>query len=168
MDTPRFDRWSRLLAVSARSRRGVARLVFGSGVAVVAFAGAADDALACRRNKQPCARNKPNGNCCSGTCRGGKCRPARGAKGCTVRMDVCAERSFRCPTKPEGHCVVLDSGKPFCYEAAICEVCETDADCPLRNGRFPGKCVTTCQHPFCAETTNGRACFYARGGSGPA
>lgn len=154
----RFDHWTKRIATSTRSRRGLLRLGLGGGAAALLFSQGAEEALACRRTRKPCAKNKKNGNCCSGTCRKGKCRPTRGAAGCTVNQDVCAAGiTERCPSNPKGFCIKLDNGKPFCYEDGRCAPCATNADCTEQPD---GKCLTSCR--FCNEKSGGQVCVYPK------
>jgi len=113
--------------------------------------------MACRKNGKACDDDKKNGDCCSGTCRKGKCRATPGAAGCTVRQDSCKEGQLPCPNNPSGFCVVLDNGKPFCAAEAGCADCGSDDRCAVLSGGIPGKCIKTC--PLCVDTTN-RACVY--------
>lgn len=156
MDGMQFDRWTRTLATGVRSRRGVLRLIGGGGLAVVALGGASEEALACRKDGKPCAKNKTNGDCCSGTCKNGKCRPNKRAAGCTARKDSCDQNAgnTRCPRK-NGSCFVLDSGQPYCAKVSQCFKCRSDADCPPVDGKR-AKCITNC--PACRETANSRVC----------
>lgn len=136
------------------TRRGLLRL--GGGLAALVFGTVVEQALACRKNGKPCGSGR-NGNCCSGTCKRGKCRPTPGALGCTVNSgDVCKNQFIPCPQNPTGVCLLLDNGKPFCYEAAGCEGCASHADCTT----FPnGRCITNC--PACAPpSASGTACVY--------
>jgi hypothetical protein len=157
MDSVRFDRWTKTLVAGLRSRRGLLRLGGAGGLAALGFSRVAEEALACRRNKKPCAKSTPNGNCCSGTCKRGKCRPTKDAAGCTVQRDFCQGPSRPCPKSPElGACVVLDTGKPYCATVAVCHDCASHAECTaLRNG-IPGKCVRQCS--ICPD--NGPVCVY--------
>ncbi len=154
MDGTHFDQLTKRLVGSTHSRRGFLRLGAGGGLAAVVFGTAAVEVSACRRTGKPCAKGRRNGNCCSGTCRRGKCRTTPGAFGCKVGQSICEGEAVQCPNNPDGQCVTLDSGKPFCYEAVGCDGCLAHADCI----DFPnGRCITTC--PACAAST-GRACAY--------
>lgn len=154
MDGITFGHWTKRLVGSASSRRGLLRLGLGGGLGLLGFAQIAVEVSACRRTGKPCDKRKRNGNCCSGTCRRGKCRTTPGAFGCKVGQDICEGEAVQCPDNPDGQCVMLDSGKPFCYEAAGCDGCLSNADCTT----FPnGRCVTNC--PACSPST-GRACAY--------
>lgn len=157
MDDKRFDQWTRTLAAGGWSRRNVGRLALGGGLATLGLGLGAETALACRRNKKPCAKGIRHGNCCSGTCRKRKCRPTKGAAGCTVQHDICTgEGATPCPNNPEnGACVKLDNGKPFCFQALTCEACTSNADCTFRPN---GKCLKTCE--FCDPFSDGQACVY--------
>jgi hypothetical protein len=159
MDGMRFDRWTKTLTGGVRSRREALRLALGSGIAAAAFGRAPGAAFACRRNRKRCARNQANGNCCSGTCKRGKCRPTPGAKGCTVEMGGC--RTFNeCPRNPDGTCTLLDNGKPFCVEFSRCEACASHDDCPVFEG-IRGKCATS-ECPDACSHTVGRICVYGQ------
>ena len=137
------------------TRRGLLRLGLGGGLAALVFGTVVEQALACRKNGKPCGSGR-NGNCCSGTCKRGKCRPTPGALGCTVNSgDVCKNQFIPCPQNPTGVCLLLDNGKPFCIEASDCRACTSNADCIT----FPnGKCVKTC--PICGASPNNQGCFY--------
>jgi hypothetical protein len=159
MDGMRFDRWTQRIAGDA-SRRGVLR---GIGAAAVALAIGARgaEAVTCIKNGKECDPKK-RGQCCSGNCRkkarGHTCKPAPGAFGCTVNGDFCEATTdvVRCPGDPNGLCVVLDNGKPFCSLGTICTACETGADCDA-TGTEGGICVTRC--PRCVRT-GGSACVF--------
>jgi hypothetical protein len=157
MEAVQFDRWTTRWATTSPSRRGLLRLALGGGFGLLGFDQVAEEALACRRNGKPCAKGQRNGDCCSGTCRKGKCRPTPGAKGCTVNSgDYCDgdQLDIKCPQNPDGFCVLLDSGKPFCMVDVDCSGCTSHADCTLRAN---GKCVKTC--PRCGTATN-NGCVY--------
>jgi len=155
MDGVQFDRLTKWLVDRPTSRRGLLRLGVGGGLAALGF-GMADEVSACRRTGKSCIEGRRNGDCCSGTCRRGKCRTTPGAFGCKVGQDICQGEAVPCPDNPDGQCVMLDSGKPFCYEAAGCEGCASHADCTT----FPnGRCITNC--PACAPpSASGIACAY--------
>lgn len=154
MDSVQFDRWTRTLAIGARSRRGVLRLIGGGGLAVVALGSASDAALACRKDGKPCATNKKNGDCCSGTCKKGTCRPNKRAGGCTTARKNSCDRNAgntKCPRK-NGSCFVLDNGQPYCAKVSQCVNCRSDADCPRFDGK-PSKCIKNC--PACRGLSKG-------------
>jgi hypothetical protein len=162
MDGTRFDRWTRLLATGA-SRRGMMRGLGAAAVAVALGGRGAEAAATCIKNGKECDPKK-RGQCCSGTCRkrkkarGHQCAPTPGALGCTVNDDSCALVFRRCPGNPDGSCIVLDNGKPFCsLGAAACATCETGADCDVAFGLKDGKCITRC--PGCAAN-GGSACVF--------
>jgi hypothetical protein len=156
MDSGTFDRWTRRVAKPPRSRRGLLRLGVGGSLGLLGVGTVADDALACVKTGTDCKRGKPHGNCCSGTCKRGRCRRTPDAKGCQVTSgDICRNQGESCPNNLAGLCVKLDTGKPFCAEAGGCQVCTSSADCTtLPNGR----CVTNC--PRCQGTSN-QGCFYS-------
>jgi hypothetical protein len=145
MDGTQFDRWTQRIAGHA-SRRGVLR---GLGAATVALALGARgaEAATCVKNGKECDPKK-RGQCCSGNCRkkarGHTCKPAPGAFGCTVNEDFCVENAIPCPGNPNGKCVVLDNGKPFCAGLGQCTDCDTGADCDAAFGKQGGICVTRC------------------------
>lgn len=155
MDGPRFDRWTKLRGAS--SRRGVLRSAVGSGLAGFGLSGGQAVALACRKNGTPCGAGR-NGGCCSGTCKKGRCRPTKGAAGCTVPRDVCKRPQDPCPNNENGLCILLDSGKPYCFKEIDCVNCKSDAECTRLRDGVPGKCVKTCN--ACSPTSNHRACVY--------
>lgn len=158
METSRFDDWVSAIASDARSRRGLLRLGLGAGLAGLGLRLGVEPALACRRNGKPCGSGR-NGGCCSGTCRKGTCRPAKGAAGCTIRLNACQSTPPPCPNNPAGFCVVLDNGTPFCAVTSRCLDCESDADCAIASGGTPGKCVKDC--PACLVVNlSGRSCVY--------
>jgi hypothetical protein len=166
MDERRFDRWTRTMA-GAASRRGVVR---GAAVAVVAAivhraAGADAAALStCATNGEPCDPANPGG-CCSGACAksGGRrrCKPARGALGCTVEHNGCIEgMGGSCPGNRKGGCIVRDSGKPYCALSASCFPCAIDADCDQAFKTKGGVCVTNC--PICQAEHLTSACMFPK------
>ena len=167
-----FDTWTRRLASASRSRRGVLHLALGAGVAGAASASLPDSALACRKDGGKCQRD---GQCCSGKCKRkankgiGACKRVRSAFGCTVKQDICREESgedqVSCPGRPDGFCVRLENGRPFCARDGDCAECETDADCTRLGNGARGHCITNCRP--CRGETNGRACVYARFVDGP-
>ena len=124
MDERRFERWTRTMA-GAASRRGVVR---GAAMAVVATfirraAGTDAAAATCAANGKPCDPANPGG-CCSGACGkiGGRhrCKPARGAMGCTVLHNGCIEgMGGSCPGTARAVCIIRDSGKPYCALSAV-------------------------------------------------
>ncbi len=162
MDGSRFDRWTKTMAEGASSRRGVLRLAMGTGLAAIGLGAAAGEALACRKNGKACDDDKKNVDCCSGICRSGKCRSNKAAVGCTVRSrDACTSSSSQvpCPKNPDGFCVLLDDGKPFCAESAGCFDCRSDDECTELADGIPGKCLKTCR---ACPNTNNRACVFKK------
>ncbi len=156
MDGTHFDLLAKRLAGSTPSRRGLLRLGLAGGLSALHFSQGADEALACRRNGKPCGGGR-NGGCCSGTCKRGKCRPTPGAAGCQVNSgDLCQNQFVDCPQNPDGACLLLDNGKPFCSAGLDCQACTANADC----NAFPnGKCVKTC--PICGVVSPiDQACTY--------
>jgi hypothetical protein len=161
MDGNRFDQWTQRLAGGA-SRRGVLRGLSAAAVAVALGGRGAEAALGgrgaeaaatCIKNGKEC-NPKNRGRCCSGNCRksgrGHTCKPAPNALGCTVNLDSCVagEDPIPCPGNPDGICVVLDNGRPFCSGLSRCTACNTGADCDAAFGKQGGICVKSC--PDCA------------------
>lgn len=175
MDAYRFDAVIRSLGAAA-DRRAALR---GLAVAVAALAGGGGAARAatCLKNGKTC-NPKRSGQCCSGTCakkgRGHTCRRSPGAQGCTVHDDLCLLHTRRCPGNPDGMCVVLDDGRPFCSLGSFCFDCKTGADCDTTFQAEGGKCIKHCR--ACAAESSGHACVFpvpisanvavAAGGSG--
>lgn len=160
MEGARFDYLTRRFAGAAPRRLGRRRLTAGALAALFGIGAPRLGAAACARNGETCDPKKPR-RCCSGTCvkrkrkgRGHACRPRPAAApgpvpdplGCTVQDDFCVS-SFRfCPDNPDGECVVLDDGRPFCALTLGCVDCATDADCDARVGdpHAGGRCVKDC------------------------
>ncbi|MDQ3693934.1 MAG: hypothetical protein M3464_09935 [Chloroflexota bacterium] len=156
MDALHFDQWTKEVVARAGSRREMLRLGLGGGLAALVFGRAAGAVAACRGTGKQCDKNKQNGGCCSGTCKKGKCRRTPGAAGCTVDSgDSCVGQHAQCPNNPDGFCIRLDNGKPFCYQAGVCAPCTSDASCTLRPN---GKCLMTC--PACQTDSGDQACVY--------
>ncbi|MGH3449807.1 MAG: hypothetical protein ACRDQW_03590 [Haloechinothrix sp.] len=157
MDGTHFDQLTKRLVDRRNTRRGLVRQGLGGGLGLLLFAQVVEEAAACRRTGKPCAKGRRNGDCCSGTCRRGKCRITPGALGCKVGQSICQGKAVPCPGNPDGQCVTLDSGKPFCYEAVGCDGCRSDAECTT----FPNsRCITNC--PACAPPNVGRACAHPK------
>jgi hypothetical protein len=153
MESGRFDQWTMRLARAPGSRRGLLRWGVGGSLGLLGFGQVTDDALACVKNGKDCRRGKPHGNCCSGTCKRGRCRRTPGAAGCQVNSgDLCRDQGETCPNNPAGLCVKLDNGRPFCAVIIYCESCSSDDDCT--NG-LGGKCIKTC--PACELSNQGCA-----------
>jgi hypothetical protein len=124
-------------------------------------AGKTGAARACTKNGKECDPKKPR-QCCSGTCKKhGKrhrCKPTPGAEGCAIRDDFCAGKAVSCPGNDNGSCVVLDSGKPFCFRSTACVDCDTDADCDAAFTATGGICVTRC--PVCVPLGTRSLCVF--------
>jgi hypothetical protein len=166
MDERRFDRWTRTM-VSAASRRGV---IGGAATAFVAAFGSrhtmeatAAPVLTCAKNGARCDPANPGG-CCSGACgksgRQHRCKPARGAQGCTIEHNGCVlGMGGSCLGNRQGGCIVRDNGKPFCALSASCFSCAVDADCDRAFKTRGGVCITNC--PLCQAQQLTSACAFA-------
>ncbi len=79
MDTQKFDAFTRSLATTGR--RGVLKAVAGAALGTVGVAAVASDAAAqCVPRRATCVGRTPaqrDRNCCTGCCRGGRCRARR-------------------------------------------------------------------------------------------
>jgi hypothetical protein len=166
MDARRFDRWTQSMATAA-SRRGVIRSAATAVVGLVsrpAIEAAAAPVLTCAGNGKRCDPANPGG-CCSGACgkSGGqhRCKPARGAKGCTIEHNGCIQgMGGSCPGDRKGGCIIRDSGKPFCALSASCFPCAADADCDQAFKTKGGVCITDC--PICRVQQVNSACAFAK------
>jgi hypothetical protein len=159
MDGSHFDRMLRSLAVGG-SRRGLLRRIAATTLGAALGRAVSAETLACARNGKRCDPKQPS-TCCSGTCgKSHRCKPAKGAQGCTIDDNICVGQQRRCPGNHNGECVVLDSGKPFCIDPDLgdCHNCATEADCDAAFGLSGGRCVTNC--PFCAISGVTRACVF--------
>jgi hypothetical protein len=165
MDDARFDRMTRLIAGRA-SRRGVMRAAGAGAVATLVALGRGvvetDAAVTtCVANGDRCEPASLRG-CCSGVCakNGGqhRCKPVRGALGCTVEQNACIEGMISsCPGNRKGICVIRDNGKPFCALGSACVSCAADADCDRAAKTKGSVCITNC--PICPEST---ACVFPK------
>ena len=156
VDRDRFDALIRSLALD-RSRRGVIRgLSACSAGATLAALGVQQTAAACRDNGGKCKRDN---DCCSGTCKGkkkrGKCRPAEGARGCTID-DPC---HTVCPDDPAGFCAMTVAGKPFCFQIGSCFDCTSNEDCVDFSGNSGARRVRCPE--ACGAEFNFRECVVA-------
>jgi hypothetical protein len=153
MDACRFDRLTRALAAAASRRQTLVGLVLGA-VALRGRGGEVAASPGCKKKGKRCKKNK---DCCSGTCKGKKgkkkCKNTAGARGCTIE-DTCGVDS--CPDFPGAACGVTVGGKPFCFTAAICFACSSDAQCVAQFGDSGPRCISC--PTSCDEQDNFRAC----------
>jgi hypothetical protein len=168
MDGNRFDNLVKTMSVDPPSRR---RVVAGLiGAALVGVAGprsielaAAQEATArgCLNEGRSCTRGK---QCCSGLCKGRKCRRAPGQGTCngenTCRVGVLT----RCSLDPNCFCLITTRGASFCgdFAAATCSPCAGNSDCAAITGpgsaciRFDGRNDPDCD---CRKQGSNTACM---------
>jgi hypothetical protein len=172
VDTPRFDRLTRLLAdiSSRRTLNHVLAAVAGSALPKVQFQGSADANNKKRKkpkkNEFGClnigkACNGKDNKCCSGICKGKG--PKKGKKdkskciahdvgSCVADQDSCLGAEIPCGAGAT--CFRTTGRASFCAgeEAGECVVCNKDTDCESDFG--VGAACVVC--PNCFET--GTAC----------
>jgi hypothetical protein len=138
MDEHTFDATARWLARHG-SRRAALRLGVGVLAAVPALLAPGGTTAACRKPGKECSRGQ---QCCSGLCKGGRCRSAPGQGTCTIAADVCAGTGVGCVAGQPCSCFVTSRGAAFCGARFdnVCSSCREDADCEFVTG--PGSaCV---------------------------
>lgn len=137
MRAERFDALT--LGLSAASRRGVARGVFGALLVRLTGGGAAEAAgpRTCLINGKPCHRHE---QCCSKLCRAKICQPRRQVRSCPGNRHRCG-----------GKCVNLAKNRKHCGGCG--RVCRAGYRCQK------GKCVRACPPGL---TACGRRCVNLR------
>lgn len=153
MDSPSFDRWTRLFA-AARSRRTVGGAALGSVAALIGLTGA--EAARCGRGKKRCGnRCIPQKRCCTNA----DCQPKRTGLVCRKGRCQCPAGQKACP----GRCIpTAQTCDATCPPPA--QTCSTPADCPE-----PPACqlcaVRTCDNGQCGigAAPEGQPCRPARG-----
>jgi hypothetical protein len=169
-----FDAAARRLAAAMAARRGVLR--WGAGAALVALGlglGPGRAAAACRAPRKGCGKGR---QCCSRTCRKGRCAPC--GNGRTFCGDACADLAtsnahcgacgIACAAGQRcvgGGCVCDGASCDGCCDGAICRIDDpiacgngggTCVACGLGQDCLGGACVCTpasCPNGCCAGTT---------------
>lgn len=158
MDHNRFDSLVRRAAIAA-DRRGVLRAAVAGALGLAGLRGEGVDA-ACRQPQEKCTKRT---QCCSGICRGKKCRKAENQGTCTIAKDTCRITGGigfgpKCNGVQGCECIQTKSGAAFCREigGAACTSCASDQQCIVAFG-LGAKCISgaRCGDPcgigdFCA------------------
>ena len=154
MDGERFDAIAK--ATAGTSRRAALRLLargaLGAVLGVRGPEAAGATHFGCRHFGKPCARG---GQCCSGVCRGGRCR-AHHASTCKAGTGYCTDydAATRCSLNDTTgcECVETTGRAPFCADLNpgrfACLPCQRDRDC-VEKHRFPNGSACVPTGPYC-------------------
>jgi hypothetical protein len=160
MDNEHFATWTRSLASRLPRRRlwpGGLKAVAGGALAVtmsrfdrLPAAAREEAAKRCLKDGDECKRGN---QCCSGLCKGKKCRRAPGQGTCTIRKDRCKTGDSDASRCAGGDCLCFRrlDGAAVCAGDGECFDCSRDADCVAAFGeRFV--CVQGDRRCSCAST----------------